>query len=226
MLGRLATLAAVLTLGLAPGNAAAAPRDVASTHAYLVAAYTALHATVTKWSAVEASLHKLDLRFHAECANVGAGSPQSDEEQKLSSEVAGALWATSYHTDAKIVQRFVRAVSPLRWSNPAITSSAHRYATALHEMTMLPIPDLCGDVRSWAADGFKAVSASTEQYDRRVEAIVVKEVPRRLLAPYVQPSDRGLRTRDEHLATRFEELEFTHGQDDWNMLLETLALNQ
>jgi hypothetical protein len=226
MLGRFATLTAVLTLGLAPGSAAAAPRDVASTHAYLVAGYTALHATVTKWSSVEASIRKLDLRFHSECPNIGTGSPQSDEEQKLSSEVAGALWATGYRTDAKIVQRFVKAVSPLRWSNPAITRSAHRYVTALHEMTVLPIPDLCGDVRSWAAGGFQAVSASTEQYDRRVEAIEVKEVPRRLLAPYVQPADKGLRIRDERLATRFSELEFTNGQNDWNMLLETLALNQ
>jgi hypothetical protein len=226
MLGRLATLTAVLTLGLAPGNAAGAPRDVASTHAYLVAAYTALHATVTTWSAVEASIHKLDLRFHAECANVGAGSPQSDEEQKLSSEVAGALWATGYHTDAKIVQRFVRAVSPLRWSNPAITRSARRYTTALHAMTLLPIPNLCGDVSSWVAGGFKAVSVATEQYDRRVEAIEVKEVPRGLLAPFVQPADKGLRARDERLATRYSELEFTNGQNDWNTLLETLALNQ
>jgi hypothetical protein len=226
MLGRLATLAAVLTLGLAPGNATAAPRDVASTHAYLVAAYAALHATVTKWSSVEASIRKLDLRFHTECPNVGADSPQSDEEQKLSSEVAGALWATGYRTDAKIVRAFVKAVSPLTWSNPAITHSARRFTTALHAMTLLPIPDLCGDVRSWASGGFKAVSVSTEQYDRRVEAIEVKEVPRRLLAPYVQPADRGLRIRDERLATRFEELEFTHGQNDWNTLLETLALNQ
>lgn len=226
MLGRLAILAAVLTLGLTPASAAAAPRDVASTHAYLVAAYTALHATVTKWSFVQANIRKLDLRFHTECANVGAGSPQSDEEQKLSAEVAGALWATGYRTDAKIVQAFVRTVSSLRWSNSAINRSARRYTTALHEMTVLPIPDLCGDVRTWGAGGFQAVPASTKEYVRRVEAIEVKEIPRRLLAPYVRPADRALRLLDERLATRFEELEFMDGQNDWNRLLETLALNQ
>lgn len=226
MLGRLGIVMVVLTVGTTPVGAAAAPRDVASTHTYLVAAYAALHAVVTKWSSVEADVHKLDLRFHAECPDVGAGSPQSEEEQKLSYEVAGALWATGYHTDAKIVQAFVKAVSPLRWSNPAITRSARKFTAGLHEMTLLPIPDLCGDVRSWGAGGFKAVPATTQQYDRRVEAIEVKEIPRRLLVPYVQPADRGLRTRTERLATQFEELEFKRGQDDWNMLLETLALNQ
>jgi hypothetical protein len=226
MLGRLAILAAVLAVGLPPAGAAATPRDIASTHAYLVAAYTALHAVVSKWSAVEADIHKLDLKFRAECPAVGAGSPQSEEEQKLSYEVAGALWATGYHTDAKVVRAFVKAVNRLSWSNPAITRSARKLTKGLHEMTVLPVPDLCGDVRLWAAGGFKAVPATTKQYDRHVEAIEVKEIPRRLLAPYVQPADKALRARAERLATKFEELEFQRGQDDWNTLLETLALNQ
>jgi hypothetical protein len=226
MLGRLAILAAVLTVGLAPAGASAAPRDVASTHAYVAAAYTALHAVVSKWSSVEAEIGKLNQRFHTECPAVGAGSPQSEEEQKLSYEVAGALWATGYRTEAKVVRAFVKALKPLSWSNPAITRRARKLAKGLQEMTALPVPDLCGDVRAWAAGGYRAVPATTEQYDRHVEAIEVKEIPRGLLNPYVQPADKGLVARTERLATQFEELEFKRGQDDWNMLLETLALNQ
>lgn len=226
MRGRLGIVAAILTVGLMPAGAAGAPRDVASTHAYLVAGYTALHAVVGKWSSVQADIHKLNLRFHAECPDVGAGSPQSEEEQKLSYEVAGALWATGYRTEAKVIRAFIRAVKPLRWSNPATTRSAHKFITGLHEMSVLSIPDLCGDVRAWSAGGFKAVSSNTEQYVRHVEAIEVKEIPRGLLRQYVQPSDKGLVKRVERLYTRFSELEFITGQDDWNMLLETLALNQ
>jgi hypothetical protein len=226
MRGWLATLAVVLTVGGMPASATAAPKDVASTHEYVVAAYAALHAVVSKWSVVEAAIHKLDLKFRAECPAVGAGSPQSENEQRLSAEVAGALWATGYRTEAKVVQKFVKAVAPLTWSNPAITRSARRFTKALHEMTLLPIPDLCGDVRAWEATGFKTVPADVEQYDNRVEAIEIKEIPRKLLLPYELPGDKGLVARVEHLATRFEELEFERGQDDWNMLLETLALNQ
>jgi hypothetical protein len=226
MLGRLAILAAVLVVGLVPASATAAPRDVSSTHAYLVAAYAALHATVTQWGSVESNIRKLNQRFHAECPEVGIGSPQSKEEQKLSAEAAGALWATGYHTDAKIVQAFVRAVKPLRWSNPATTRAARKFTSGLTEMTRLKVPDLCGDVRAWAAGGFKAVPASTVQYVQHAEAIEVKEIPRRLLAPYVQPADKSLRAKDEHLALRFEELEISRGQVDWDMLLETLAIAQ
>jgi hypothetical protein len=228
MKGRLGIVAvmAALALGLTPAGAEASAKDIASTHAYAVAAYAALHSVVSKWSTVEAGIHKLDLRFQSECPKVGVGSPQSEEEQKLSYEVAGALWATGYRTNTKVVQRFVKAVSPLTWSNPAITRAARRFTKGLHEMTLLPIPDLCGDVRAWAAGGYQTVPANVVQYDRRVEAIEVKEVPRKLLLPYAQPADRGLIATDERLNTRFAELEFQRGQDDWDTLLEVLALNQ
>ncbi|HEY5193654.1 MAG TPA: hypothetical protein VIJ39_07265 [Solirubrobacteraceae bacterium] len=199
---------------------------MASTHAYLVAAHTALHAVVSKWASVEAGIRQLDVRFHSECPDVGAGSPQSEEEQKLSYEVAGALWATGYHTEASVVRAFVKAVSPLQWSNPAITRSARKFTRGLQDMTALTVPNLCADVRSWIAGGFKAVPADTQLYDRRVEAIEVIEVPRRLLLPFLPPADRGLLAQTLHLATQFEELEFKRGQVDWNTALETLGLNQ
>jgi len=228
MLGRLAIAAAVVSFGLVPAGAGAGttPRDAASTHAYLEADYAALHAAVTKWPEVEGAIHKLDSRFRAECPNVGAGSPQSEEEQKLSLEAAGALWATGYHTNASALKRFVAKVGGLRWSNAAVARGVRAYTTGLREMVALQVPDLCGDVRVWTAGGFKAASAGTQQFDRHVEAIEVKEVPRRLLAPYEQASDRGLAARVEHLADRYGELEFSRGQSDWNALLEVLALNQ
>jgi hypothetical protein len=226
MLRRLAILLAALALGLAPARALAAPVDVASTHAYLVAGYAALHATVTTWSAIQTSIHKLNRRFAAECPNVGAGSPQNEESQKMSNEVAGALWATGYHTDAKIARTFVRAVQPLRWSNPAITRIARKFTKGLLEMVALQVPDLCGDVRAWSATGFATIPARTLAYDRHVEAIEVKEIPPRLLRPYVQPADKALAARDERLNTQFQNLETSTGFNDWDLLLETLALNQ
>jgi hypothetical protein len=228
MLRRVAILTAVLAVAVvvAPATAGAASRDVASTHTYLTASYAVLHAAVTTWSSVEASIHRLDLRFHAECPNVGAGSPQNEEGQKLSYEAAGALWATGYHTDAAIVRPYVNTLNRLTWSNPQITHGAHRLARGLREMTALRVPDICADVRAWRANSFGAAPTNVKQYDQHVEAIEIHEIPRRLLAPYVQPADRGLRERVEHLATRFAELEFMRGQADWIALLEVVGLNE
>lgn len=219
-------LIAVFALALTPATAGATSRDVASTHTYLVASYKVLHAAVSTWSTVEASIHRLDLRFHAECPDVGAGSPQNEEDQKLSYEAAGALWATGYHTDAAIVHAYVKTVNRLTWSNPKITRDAHRLTRGLQEMTELQVPNICADVRAWGANSYGAAPANVKQYDEHVENIEIHEIPRSLLVPYVQPSEDGLRKRVEHLATRFEELEFMRGQDDWIALLEVLGVNE
>ena len=218
----------VLAVAFAPATASAGAtsRDVASTHTYLEASYRVLHAAVSTWSTVEASIHRLDLRFHAECPDVGAGSPQNEEDQKLSYEAAGALWATGYHTDAAIVHAYVHTVNRLTWSNPQITRDARRLTRGLEEMTELKVPNICADVRAWGANNFGAAPANVKQYDQHVEAIEIHEIPRHLLVPYVQPADNGLCKRVEHLATRFEELEFMRGQADWIALLEVLGVNE
>lgn len=226
MLGRLAALTAVLAVAIAPSGAAAAPSDVASTHAYIAASYRLLHAVVTTWSKVEAGISGLDAKFRAECPNAGAGSPQNEEGQALSTDVAGALWASGYHTDAKLVRAYVKTISHLVWSNSAVTRADRRLAKSLNEMLALQTPNLCRDIHAWSASGFKSVPSDAKEYANHVESIEIKEIPRKLLAPYVKPSDRGLRSRTEHLATEYEELEFKRGQNDWNALLEVLSLNQ
>jgi hypothetical protein len=221
-----AVLFVVFAVAFAPATAGATSRDVASTHTYLEASYKVLHAGVSTWSTVEASIHRLDLRFHAECPDVGAGSPQNEEDQKLSYEAAGALWATGYHTDAAIVRAYDDTVNRLTWSNPQITRDARKLTRGLQEMTELQVPNICADVRAWGANDFGAAPADVKQYDEHVEAIEIHEIPQRLLAPYVQPADKGLRKQVEHLAKRFEELEFVRGQDDWIALLEVLGVNE
>lgn len=224
---RFATALAVLALGATPAGAfAASQEDISSTHTTLVAAYKALHGVVSTWPTVEASLKRLNLKFAAECPGVGARSPQNESGQRLSYEVAGALWATGYDTDARFANAFIETVSPLRWSNHTIVRRGLKFIVGLHEMIALQVPDLCGDVRSWAASGYKTVPADTKQFDQHVESIEVGIPPLRLLAPYVRPSDRSLFARVKQLVTKFEELEFVTGQRFWNTLLDTLALNQ
>ncbi|MGN6373321.1 MAG: hypothetical protein ACTHM1_10075 [Solirubrobacteraceae bacterium] len=226
MLRRSAILLTALALAPAPAQALAAPQDVASTHAFLVAGHIALQATVSKWSAVEAGIRRMDHKFARECAHVGEGAPQDEEEQKMSYEVAGALWASGYHTDAGIVRRFWAAVKPLRWGSPSITRRAHAFAHALLEMTKISVPDLCGDVRAWAATGYKSIPASTVRYDKHVEAIEVKLPSPKLIRPFVHGSDSALLNQDLKLYRRFEELEVGRGFDDWDNLLEILSLPQ
>jgi hypothetical protein len=227
MRGSLIGFVGILAVGLMPSPVFAASKgDVSSTHAVLVAANSALQSVVHARPVLEANLDKLNHKFAAECPDVGAGSPQSEAEQNLSYEVAGALWATAYHTDSKFVQEFITAASPLRWSNPAIGRRTHKFIRGLREMTSLQVPDLCADIRSWTASGYRTIPSSTLRFDRHVEAIEVEIPSPGIISAYVQPIDRALYAKVEHLLTRFEELEFSVGQRYWDTVLETLGLNQ
>ncbi|MFI5010514.1 MAG: hypothetical protein ACHQDY_09595 [Solirubrobacterales bacterium] len=225
MLERSAILA-VLLLALAPVIAPAAPLDAASTHAYIRANFAFAQASEARQGVAQAGAVHMIERFGRECRDAGAGSPQNEEAQKLSYEVAGALWSATYGADAGPIGVFVRAVGPLRWSNPTLTRRAHAYAKSLHELATLPVPDLCGDVHAWRASGFQTIPATTARFDRHVESIEGHTIAPRLLAPYERPSDRGILERTTRLETKLEHAETITGFDDWDSLLETLGLNQ
>lgn len=222
-----AFLVAFLAAGPVPAGAnAASSRDVAATHRALQAADTALSAVVRTWPGEEASFKRLDDAIAAECPGAGAGVPQDEQEQRLSYEVAGALWATAYKQDAAIAQTAIKAVQGLRWSSPALTKRVQTYLKGLREMIALPVPDLCADIKTWRAGGTGAAPANVVAFDEHVEAIDVEVPEARLFAAFVQPSERGLLARVKALGVRFEELEFIVGQREWNRLLEIIGLPQ
>ncbi len=226
MFRRATMIVTVLALGMAPATAIATPQDVASTHAYIQANYAFARATEAKVGAAQAKIEALNQKLGRECPHVAAGSPETEESQPLSYEVVVALWSVSYGTDAGPIRTFVDTVRRLRWSDHRLTHIAQSYATGLHEMATLPMPDLCGDVRAWTASGFKTVPAATTSLDRRAEGIETKTIPPRLLAPYEQPADRGILARTTRLETKLLQTETVVGFSDWDLVLGTLGLNQ
>lgn len=218
---------AVLAFGLLPAQALAAPSNSASTHAYIQANFALARQAVSRIGASQASVVSYKQRLSHECSKVGAGSPQNEAAQKLSLEAAGALWSLTFGRDAKAIHAFAAAVKPLRWSSSKLTAIAHGYAKSLEELAALSTPNLCGDVRAWSASGFQTVPASTIAFDQRVEATEGHpSIPARLLAPYVQSTDRNVAERTKQLEAKLEHTEFETGFDDWASLLDTLALHQ
>ncbi|MGH2878912.1 MAG: hypothetical protein ACRDK4_04800 [Solirubrobacteraceae bacterium] len=214
------------SLGASGTAAAASSHDVAAARLVLTSGYETLQAVLHSWPKVEASLRALNHRFAHECPGVGAGTPQTEAEKRLSYEAAGAMWATAYHADATIVRRFIHRVTGVTSSNPRLNRRVYKFLNGLDEMLALRVPDICSDVRAWTASGYRHVPTSTLQFDRHVEAIDVEIPSPKLAEPYLVASDRSLVPKLEHLITRFEEREFTTGQQYWNQLLETLAVPQ
>lgn len=229
MLARLVAplLAALAVGGAAPVAASAtSSHDIAAARTVLTAGYETLQSVLRSWPKVEASMRTLNRRFAHECPGIGAGTPQTEAEKRLSYEVAGALWATAYRADGAIVRRFIHRVTGVTSSNAKLNRRVYKFLNGLNEMLALQVPDVCSDVRAWNASGYSRVPVSTLQFDHHVEAIDVEIPSPRLAEPYLDASDRGLVPKLEHLIRRFEEREFTTGQQYWNTLLETLAIPQ
>lgn len=218
--------ALALALGLAPSQATAAPQDVAATHAYIQANYALARASVALIGPVQARIQRLNAALAQECPHAGLGTPEVEASQPMSYEVAAALWSVAYGSAAGPIRTFVAATARLRWSNHAIGRAAASYARNLHEFAALPLPNLCADVRSWTASGFRVVPATTLSLDRRAEAIELNTVPPRLLRPYESGSDASTLARTMQLETKIEENEFGKGQTDWIQALDTLGLPQ
>jgi hypothetical protein len=225
MLGR-STIIAVLALAAAPIQALATPQDIAATHAYIEANYALAQASVARIGAAQAKIEHLNGDLARECPRVGTGSPEDEASQPISYDVAVALWSLAYGTDAGPIHTFLDTAGRLRWSNHTITRAAETYASDLHELATLPMPDLCADVRSWKASGFQVIPAATVSLVRRVEAIEPKTIPPRLLAPFERGADASILARTTRLETKLEETEFVVGQSDWLQTLETLGLNE
>jgi hypothetical protein len=225
MLRRLTILLAALSASLVP-VAGANAGDASATHAYLKASYSTFKTSIAHIRLVGTNVDKLNQQLAGECPDAGKGSPQNEDAQQLSYEAFGALEAIAFHTDAKLIGSYTRAVSPLRWSNSRITRDSRSYLQSLRQLVALKLPDLCADTHSWSATSYKTVPASTLSFDHQVEAIDGHTVPLKLLAPYESSSDRALAKRVKHLEVELEQLETLHGQDWWNLILQTVGLNQ
>jgi hypothetical protein len=212
-------------LAIAPAGALATPQDAAATHAYIEANFALAQASQARAAIAQAAAVRLTGRVTRACHDAGAGSPENEESQKVSYEAVGALWSVIYGADTGPIRVFVRAVAPLRWSNPKLTRAAQGYARSLHELATLALPNLCADVRTWSTGGFRTVPAATIRFDKYVEAIEGHTIAPRLLTPYERPGDRGIVERTTRLETKLEHTETVTGFNDWDTLLEALGLN-
>ena len=220
-------ITAVLALGVAPAGAlGSSGGNAAATHAYIEANFKLSRAAEASVAPVQAKVEALDAQLGRECPKVGKGGPEDEESQKVSHEAVEALWSLSYGADVVPIRAFAKTVSALSWSNPNLTRIARHYAKTLEGLAALPLPNLCENVREWATSDFKTIPATTLQLDAQAEALEGHTIPAKLLAPYERPSDRSIVARTARLETKLERTETVVGFNDWDMLLETLGLNQ
>jgi hypothetical protein len=203
----------------------AAPADLTATRAYVAADYALVHTARVNLKTGEAALESLRATLTAECPKAAASSPENEAAEHLSNEVIGAMGTVFIRSDAQAVASFAEAVSRLRWSNAKLTRKVDVYAAKLKAIAALATPDVCGDVRTWAASGYRTLPATTMQFDRAYSAndVGIGEVPARLLAPYENARERGQLALTKQSENELVDAE-ARAVKPWSKILDALDL--
>ncbi len=190
---------ALLALALVP--AAASGSDASTTEAYLRANYALVkvgHAnlghSIAAYKGVLASVRR-------SCPKAAVSSPQDPESTELSNEVIGSMVLSAGKPDRPAIQSYLRAVAGMRWSSSKVTRAVSTYASSLKKLYALQVPDLCGDVKSWASSGFKSTPASTVSF---VKVFYPNWVALGLIPPGISRFESGAARSLARSAERFE----------------------
>lgn len=157
--------------------AAVSPKDAAATRGYLLAMLKQRHegsgSTTTGVEAIDGLVSKLS----AECPGILAGTPLAGPENswkgpskkpssELHEEIGDAAIGAAERLDHTSALHFYERVKRLRWSDRRFTKMLHDLALESVRQTGIPAPDLCGDIRFWAAHAYSAVSPGTAREQR------------------------------------------------------------
>jgi hypothetical protein len=216
-------------LSLAPASALASSRDVATTRVLARATDALVRAATPEVSHGLAAAQHYAGQVASQCPGAATGSPQNHEAEQLDDEVIGAMTTVGYRVAAGPVATFARKVRGLHWSNRRLTRAVKTLATKLVGLTHLATPDVCADVRAWAASGYQTVPASTVSFDQHFYAVnpEAEETPLiiSLATPYATPADVPVLHRVERLETKLGEAEAA-AVESYSRLIISLELTQ
>jgi hypothetical protein len=209
-----AVLAALVLLVLAAPSGAFAgarvsPLDRAATRAFLEARYVYEQALIASAPASKAAEEGLASTVGGECPGVLANAPygtletlfesplrsrsprqmgeahrESRQLGDLQGELSIALGLPLIEPDRQAARAYARAVGSLRWRNNNLTVLERTGAAELEwELRRTP-PDVCADMRVWAASRYRTLSPATKALIREREGVLspVFYVLRELLA--------------------------------------------
>jgi hypothetical protein len=218
-----------LALTLSSATALATSGNGAATQALARATNTLVLAATPDVPRGLAAVKRYANGIAAQCPAAGAGSPQNHDSEQLDDELIGSMTVVGYRTAAAPIATFKRAVVGLRWSNRTLTRTVRTFATKLQELSTLAIPDVCADIKAWAASSFQTLPASTASFVQHYLAVTpeAEEVPLmiRLLMPYATPSDFQVLRRVERLETKLGEAEAA-AVETYSRVILALELHQ
>jgi hypothetical protein len=217
----------VLVAGSCAGLLAApalASSNAASTQSYLQANYALVRVARSHESASENGPLEVLAQVRGECPGVGAGSPQNGESTQMSDDVIGAMVLAAAKPDVAAIRTFIHAVSALSWTSASLTTAVHGYAHDLEMELSLSPPNLCAEVKQWAADGYQKLPATASAFVAKFMPawVGIGELPGQL-AHFENAGERALAHRTAPVEVELAEGE-ARAVEHWGEIMDTLKL--
>jgi hypothetical protein len=224
LIRRWALLTSTAVLALTPAGAFADQADVATTRSYIKVDHRLVQEAVAKIPAIHATLQHVLVQLRGECPTAAAGSPENADSEELSNEVVGMMVTAAVHDALPFPHEYLSVAGRLAWSNSTITRGVRAYVAKVRVLESLRQPDICADIRSWAASGFATLPSTTLAFTPRFMSAWVSpgELPGALSA-YETPDERALAHRTQGLEARFSEFE-AREVETWGEFMNALGL--
>jgi len=215
-------LAAALTVSAAPALSASA--DTTTTDAYLKADYALVRTVSSNLARSESALQGLLAHVRSACPQAAGGSPQTPQSTQLSNELIGTMVLTGGHVDRQAVRAYVNRVAGLRWNNQGVNRAIQNHVRDLRTLLGLQTPDICADVKAWAASGFTTLPTRTVQFARVfIEGWVRAGNQPSGLAASEGASERALARRAEQTEWHITDFE-SEAVETWGKIMDALVL--
>jgi hypothetical protein len=184
----------VLALGATATLAHAAPQDVLSTQVYIQEDHVLQLAEEASLPASRTAAGGLISQVNSQCPNIMAGAPHNNETADVGGEILGSVLVALSRPEDRANIKFAQRVEGLRWSSRKLEHTVRSYATELKAQAGLAMPNLCADLKAWAASGYTTLPASSVRFVGQVDAILTGpepgDVPLKLFAPYERPDEK------------------------------------
>jgi hypothetical protein len=227
-------------------DAAARAENAAATRAYLTATNSFEETELTDLPQEIAATETVVAGISAQCLGVLANAPPHEEvfgfglvgspsqpapsaraegERRrqaqqlgdLKLELSLALADSRTPAGREAALALVRALTPLKWSNPKITFLLHLTVEEIHEELDIPTLPVCADMKAWVASGYKTLASASKELASRSETLLkrtfellalvtqlhIQPFPK-VLAPYENAADRALARHTEALTAQLK----------------------
>jgi hypothetical protein len=203
-------------------SASGKPETVAAPRLY-VRAYDDFARTVERaLPAVSAVVGQFVRRVGRECPDAVAGAPENSQMNEVSLAILGAVEGAMTGPEKPAMIKFIRTTRRLRWNDRKLAGLVGRYNRSLRAEIALAVPDLCADLKEWAASSFHVLPAGILKVNR--QSTGRPDGALSLLARYVGANGKAVLRQARQAVWKIERAELKMGLDAWADILRIVGL--